>query len=341
MFDLVEWVDANIDRARPSAGDERTGECPFCGKYGGFYINCSEDGNGPWVCFKCGEASKSVIRLIAHVEGITPQEARAFLLKSKVEFRRKETAISLLDRIKAIRGNEDIDSIDLFDEKVEGGLPSEFVPVWDGKKWRVPVYMSKRGYRRSILRDWGVGFCNSGRYARRVIVPLECPNGRSFTARDVTGEQKPKYLNPEGIDHRRLLFGWNSVSNHSGFELVEGPLDAMKLDQHGLPSMAMGGKVLHSEQLNMLFKRPSSVRVTVMLDPEALKEAYNVASQLIVHFDRVYVAYTLPDGVDPGDTTRAQARETHNKAFRYSGERAERVQVVVKNARHKLQKIFE
>ena len=340
MLDLVDWVDSNIERARPSAGDEWTGECPFCGRYGGFYVNCSDEGKGPFVCFKCDERSTSAVRLIAHVEDITPHEARALLLKSKVEFRRRETATSLLDRIKAIRGGDSVDDIDLLDDKVEGELPPEFIPVWDGKRWRVPTYMTKRGYKRSVLKAWGVGFCNGGRYARRVIIPLICPNGQSFTARDITGEQLPKYLNPKGIDHRRLLFGWNRVADGSDFALVEGPLDSMKLDQHRLPAMAMGGKVLHAEQLNMLFKRPRTASVTVMLDPEAMKEAFNVAAQLMVHFDRVYVA-ELPEDIDPGDSTRRVAHEAHDGADKYAGEREKVVRAAIKNAWTNLQKRFE
>lgn len=339
-FDILEWVDANIERARPSAGDEWTGECPFCGRYGGFYINTDLEKLGPWVCFKCDERSNSAVRLIAHVEDITPHEAKTLLLRSKIEFRRKETTTSLLERIKAIRGVEDLDAIDLLlEDKVEGELPSEFIPVWDGKRWRVPTYMTKRGYKRSVLKAWGVGFCNGGRYARRVVIPLVCPNGHSFTARDLTDEQMPKYLNPKGVDHRRLLFGWDRVPLSADFALVEGPLDAMKNDQHRLWSMAIGGKVLHAEQLNMLFKRPSDAAVTVMLDPEAMKEAFNVAAQLMVHFERVYVA-ELPEDVDPGDSTKAIAHKANGDASKYAGEREKRVRAAIKNAWTNLQKRF-
>ncbi|MGW8179174.1 MAG: hypothetical protein ACWGQW_10475 [bacterium] len=229
--------------------------------------------------------------------------------------------------------------MDLLGEVSDTDLPREFIPVWDGKRWRVPKYMTQRGFKRSILRKWGVGFCQTGYFAHRVIIPLSCPNGTSFTARDLTGEQEPRYLNPKGADHNQMLFGWDHVPHDSDFELVEGPLDSMKLDQHGLPAMAVGGKVLHAAQLAMLFQRPRNVAVTVMLDPEAHVEAFGMAAQLIVHFDMVYVAL-LPESVDPGASTRAQAHHAHDHSDKYTGERVNRLSAVMKRARAKLQEKY-
>ena len=340
MFDLAEWVETRLERARTSTGHEWTAECPFCGRYGGFYVNTDPTGRGPWVCFKCDERSTTAIKLVARVEDLTPMEARALVLKSSVEFRRRETTESLAERIRAIRTPDDISSIDLLGTVESRALPEGYIPVWDGKRWRVPVYLTKRGFKRSILRAWSVGYCDTGYFRHRVIIPLSCPGGESFTARDLTGAQEPRYLNPKGADHNRMLFGWNRVPRDSDFVLVEGPLDAMKLDQHGLPSMAVGGKVLHAAQLAMLFTRPRSAAVTVMLDPEAHVEAHSVAAQLIVYYERVYVAQ-LPEGVDPGASSREQAHKTYGEAVRYTGERLGRVLAAVRKSRSKLQGRFE
>ncbi len=340
-FDYAEWVDAMLEHSRPSAGDEWTAECPFCHVFGSFYVNCSEEKRGPWVCFKCDERSNSIIRLIAHVEDITPAEVRAMMMKANAEFRRRETTETLSERIRAIREPEELGELDFFHEdEVIGSGPPELIPIWDGKAWNVPTYLTRRGYKRETLRLWDVGYCERGYYAHRVIIPIDCPNGRSFTARDLTGEQQPRYLNPKGMDHRRLLYGWKQTSIHSDFILAEGPFDAMKLDQHGFPAMAVGGKVLSGEQLGMLFARPDSASVTVMFDPGATMEAYNVAAQLVTHFKYVYVA-TLSGEIDPGASTRNQARRAHGKAIRFTGERAPRVLEAVKKSKEKLQEIYE
>ncbi len=343
-FDILEWVDAMVDGARPSAGHEWTATCPFCSEFGGFYVNTDPEGKGPWVCFKCRERSRSIYGLVAHVEGITLTEARAFVIQQKIEFRRRETTTTLLDRIQAIRSPESLEDLDLLADDgagAEESLPSGFVPVWDGKRWRVPTYLTDRKFKRSILRKWGVGYCQRGffneqYFGHRVIIPIACPNGRSFTGRDLTDEQMPKYLNPKGHDHSRLLIGWDQAPERGDFTLVEGPTDAMKLDQHGFPSMGVGGKVLSAIQLAMLFTRPSDASATVLFDPEALAEAYEVAAKLVTHFNYVFVA-RLPDGIDPGKSTRKQASKAHASASRFRGERGPRTLAVVEAARRKLQ----
>jgi hypothetical protein len=340
-FSVLDWVDANLDGARPSAGDEWTATCPYCGEFGGFYINTDPEKQGPHTCFKCKEKSGSVTKLIAHVEDITLFEARALVMSRTMEFRRAESTESLLDRIRAIRSPDSLDDLDLLADDTEESepLPREFIPVWNGKRWRIPTYLTRRGFKRNLLRKWNIGFCQTGYFAHRIIIPFKCPNGESFTARDLSGEQEPKYLNPSGVDHARLLIGWDQVPPRGDFVLVEGPTDAMKLDQHGSPAMAVGGKVLSASQLSMLFQRPEDSSVTVMFDPEALAEAYSVAQRLCTHFTYVFIA-TLPAGVDPGSATAKQARRSLGKAKRYRGERAPKVAAVIAAMRENVDKKY-
>ncbi len=354
-FDIQEWADAMLDGARPSAGDEWTATCPFCDAFGGFYVNTDPEGKGPWVCFKCGERSMSIYKLVAHVEDITMAEARALVMKHRVEFRRRESTTTLLERIQAIRSPEGLEDIDLLaedDNDDQEVLPSGFTPVWDGKRWRVPTYLTKRKFKRVTLHKWGVGYVQRGWYrygsgdgdvqffGHRVIIPIVCPNGRSFTGRDLTDVQEPKYLNPVGRDHSRLLIGWDQCPARGDFTLVEGPTDAMKLDQHGFPSMGIGGKVLSAIQLAMLFTRPADASVTVLFDPEALSEAYATGGKLLAHFSYVFVAQ-LPVGTDPGKSTRRQASKAHATAARFKGERGLRTIALVEATRQKLQQKYK
>jgi len=343
-FDVLEWVDANLTLARPSAGHEWTAECPFCEVFGGFYVNTDPEKRGPYVCFKCDSRAPNCLPMIAHVEDISIHEARAMVFKAGIELRRKETASTLLDRIRGIRG-VDLDSIDLeADDNTNIDLPAEFIPVWDGKRWRVPKYLVNRAFKRQALQDCGVGYCQRGWWAGRAIIPLRCPNGHSFTGRDMTGESDddpsiPKYRNPKGIDHAQLLFGWDRCPERGDFALVEGPLDYVKMYQHGVPSMALGGKVLSVSQLGMLCKRPADVGVTVLLDPEARLDAFRVAFQLIVHFHRVYVAQ-LPEGIDPGKSTRRQAHRAVDRAEPFSGSRVPGVIETIKASKSKIHKLY-
>lgn len=334
-FDCEEYFYDNIERAKKSAGGNHTGVCPSCGKFGGFYAQLDPDHEkyGNFVCYKCEFRGKNFIWLIATVDDLSYEDASKVYRKREdiVFVRRKETPATLRARIERIRRPEEELSADIWDDadkKTHADLPAEFKPVYDAKRgvWRVPEYMTERGFKREAMRDWNIGYCERGKYEGRIIIPLVCPNGESFTARDLTGDGFPKYLNPESVDHSLLLFGWNNVVLGADFAIVEGPLDALKMYQHGIPAVAFGGKSLSNAQLELLFLHPESTSITVMLDPDAQKEAYGIANKLKIKFENIFVAKIPPmdnHGVklDPGSSTKKQAWKWYEEAKRHSGGR--------------------
>jgi hypothetical protein len=308
-----------LDRARRSAGQEWTATCPSCGKSSKFYVNTE---TGRWICFsEDGFRGKAIWSLIAHVEGITPAQARAEVLRANVKFtrRRKSGLSALAERVADLRGREVEERME-----IQYGLPDEFVPVYKEsrrKPWMMPRYLSKdRKIKKSTAADWGLGFCRGGTYDGRIIIPIVCPNGYSFTARGTQKWHVPKYLNPPGADHSKLLIGWEYVDQRSDVVLVEGPTDALMNYQNGIPSYALGGKELSDVQMGLMFKKPPDCAVTVMLDPEAVGEIHKVARKLALHFNEVYLAW-LPPGVDPGSATRKQAWKAVDNAERHTGKR--------------------
>lgn len=159
-------------------------------------------------------------------------------------------------------------------------------------------------------------------------------------SKDVWG---PKYLNPPGADHRRLLIGWHVARVTGDIVLCEGPLDAVRLYQHDLSALALGGKELHDEQLAMLRTLPPKAAVTVMLDPEEEVAPFKLAERLSLHFENIYIA-KLPlktktgKKLDPGESTREQAHKAVDEAEQWKSSRAPRVAAVVRQARKAWQK---
>jgi len=336
-FNVADYASSKLEGVRIGAGGEINATCPFCGKSGGFYINPK---TGAYICHKlhCDQRGRTIVGLIAHVEGISRAEAYGWLFKESVRWsRREETPETLLDKIRELR---DIEG-DEEDELVEAPLPVGFKSVWDAKKgcWRYPSYLKQRGIKKKTAKEWGIGYCDKGRFGGRIIIPIDCPNGHSFTARDATGEQQPKYLNPTGVDHGRLLLGWNQCELDGDVVLVEGPLDVITMWQHGISSMALLGKVLHPAQLAMLFKKPLDSAITVLLDPDQPAAPYDVAKQLTCRFDHVYVA-RLPDGVDPGESTLEQAKKAVSNAKKYKGERNPALMARLESVQKKLENMY-
>ncbi len=280
--------------------------------------------------------------MIALVEDIEYSEAVKTIMKAGVTFRRRESTETLRTRIASLRTREEEElSWDKAwgDGTTQEELPEEFIPCWNGKRWDIPDYLTDRKFYRETLRDWGVGYCTRGRYAGRALIPFSCPNGKSFTARDMTGEQEPRYLNPTGIDHGRLLYGWEHTPIRSDFALVEGPLDAMKFIQNGVPALGCGGKTLRLDQLLLIFSRPAHVRVTVMFDPEELLAPFGAAEQLITRFRNLFIG-KLPDGEDPGSSTPKMARAAIEDARSFDGNRTGRVIGAVESAKKALAKRY-
>jgi DNA primase len=209
-------------------------------------------------------------------------------------------------------------------KKVEISLPKTFVPCWKEnrrRQWIVPKWLTKdRGVTRETAKEWGLGFVRIDRlYANRLIIPIDCPGGSSFTARDMTGRGKPKYLNPSGISQSRLLFGWNVLPMVGYVILCEGPFDAVKLWQYSFPALALGGKELHEAQFQMLCGAFSKgTKMIVMLDGEEKAASVKVAAKLRVRFNNTRIA-SLPYGKDPGELSRKVIRRAIRESKKYTG----------------------
>ena len=180
--------------------------------------------------------------------------------------------------------------------------------------------MKERGIKRETARAWGIGFCNGGFYSHRILIPINCPQGYSFTARAVEKDMIPKIKNPKNANHGKLILGWDMVEKGQDVALVEGPFDAIKTWQNGIPALSLMGKVLHEEQLAMISRWPRDTSITIMLDPEERLAPYEMARRLSGYFDNIFVA-RLPEGVDPGDATKKQAQSAYEKAEKYDGTR--------------------
>ncbi len=334
-FDIEDYAEDNLDKVRNTSSGQITATCPWCEKYGSFYIDVKK---GHYICFKCEAKGRGFVGVVAQIEGVTYQEARAYIYKKSVEFRRKETPGNLRKKIKGLSDGTTTLSDDAV-LKVEADLPEEFIPVFNKGKWHYPSYLKSRGVTKETARTWGLGYCQKGRYAGRIIIPIVCPIGRSFEARDATGTSKLKTLGPKGVDKTKLLLGWQYIDRGCDVVLCEGPFDVIKLWQHGIPALALMGKVLHQSQLSLLFSRPVDSSVVVMLDPEETKASYDVAAQLICHFENVSIA-KLPDGVDPGAATRKQTYRAFDDATSYKGRRTGLIIEKVLSAKRKALDIF-
>jgi DNA primase len=314
-FDVANYISDNFDRVRKTSTGQIVVTCPWCDKYGSFYI---DEKTGKYICFKCQNKGLNITGVIAQVENIGYQQAKAMMVRQSVQFQRRETTETLLEKVQSLRPKEETD-IEFEDkELVSFYPPKEFIPVFKNGKWRFPLYLKERGIKKNTAKAWGIGFCSSGDYAGRVVIPVKCPNGASFVARDCDKQSKFKIMNAKGADHSKLLFGWNMIGSDCDIILCEGPFDALKLWQYGYSPLALFGKILHPEQRRLLFTRASDSEIVIMVDPEEMEAPYDIAVQLSSYFEVIKIA-KLPQGEDPGSATKEQIQIACENATQYQG----------------------
>jgi DNA primase len=192
-------------------------------------------------------------------------------------------------------------------EFVDVPLPDEYEPVFDGQRYRMPKYLTTRGISRETARSFQLGFCQTGKFAGRIIIPVSCPKGRSFQAR-ATWDTPLRYLSGPGSG--KLLHGWYQARElidggdariESAVVVVEGPFDAMRLHQFGFPAVALMGLAVRRAQKDMLLlEELSGMRYVIMLDTTAVDAALAAGQRLGT--ERVLIAF-LRKAKDPAEAS--------------------------------------
>ena len=117
-------------------------------------------------------------------------------------------------------------------------LPDDFKPLWNGNDGIVKIhaltYLYKRGITDEDIIKYNIGYCDSGLYSNRIIVPSYDSNGRLnfFVGRDFYSG-KMKYKNsPTSKD----IIGFDIFINwDEPIILCEGVFDAMAFKRNAIP----------------------------------------------------------------------------------------------------------
>ncbi len=166
-------------------------------------------------------------------------------------------------------------------------------------------YLHRRGVTEDQIRSHRIGFCVTGRYAYRVVLPIY--HGErllTFVARDFTGEQDVKFLNRKGM---KPLWGTDKLLSHlEGCTVVlyEGIFKALAGERCNTPSII--GDVVHAATLGSQISdfqlaqlKPQSIREVILFpDPDrpGLKGFLKVGRALMARYytQGVTVAWPLP-----------------------------------------------
>jgi DNA primase len=161
------------------------------------------------------------------------------------------------------------------DEKVELRLPNEFRSLLEEPKGlnptfrKVKEYARKRGITQGDIKRYNIGYCDSGHYANRIIIPSYDNDNRLnyFIARSVFDEEKFKYKNPP-VSKNVIMFE-NQINWQEPITLVEGVFDAMAVKRNAIPLL---GKFIPKTLNDTIYKKEVK-SINILLDEDAQDQA--------------------------------------------------------------------
>jgi len=137
-------------------------------------------------------------------------------------------------------------------------------------------YLTQRGITDKIIEKYGIGFCDSGVFSGRIIIPSYDSKDdlNYFIARSWDPNSRAKYKNPESSKDD-IIFFESTINWNADIYLCEGAFDAIFLPN----SIAMLGKHMSELLLNTLYEKANG-NIIICLDSDAWADAVKLYHNL-------------------------------------------------------------
>ena len=174
---------------------------------------------------------------------------------------------------------EESKPINIHKEKVK--LPENFIFFKDSPKI-YPIrkqaynYLKNRGITDEIIDKYKIGFCDSGTFAGRIIIPSYDKNGELnyFIARSWDSKSKMKYKNPKS-EKDKIIFNEYLIDWNKDITLVEGVFDSVFVPN----SIPLLGKHISDLLLNTIYSKTKG-NVIICLDSDAWDKSVELYNEL-------------------------------------------------------------
>jgi DNA primase len=268
---LVTLVNSVLGTGKATSRGNYAYNCPICKHHKPkLEINMTEDAKGEnrWHCWVCNARGKKLYQLFKVIE-ISPE------------------ILSELKTITKYTGPV-VENTTPTEQKVT--LPKEYKPLTNIHPSNIIgrhaySYIKSRGITDEDILKYGIGYCETGRYANMVIIPSYDENGKLnyFTGRSFDKNSSVSYKNPvvsRDIIPFELFVNWDLP-----LILCEGPFDAIAIKRNVIPLL---GKNIQTKLMKKIVK--SSVKkIYIALDKDAQKQALEFCEQLMNEGKEVYL----------------------------------------------------
>jgi len=276
---LLGLVNSILGRGSATARGNHSYHCPFCNhKNPKLEVNLipNKKNENPWHCWVCDTKGKTLHTLFKRLK-VAPEKYAQLneVLGTTVKY---ETLVQ--------------------DIKVE--LPKEYKPLYNISKSDLTarhalVYLKKRGLTALDILKYRIGYCESGRFANKVIIPTYNAEGNLdyFIARSFEKDPSRKYDAP--VSDKNIIGFEDMINWNVPIILCEGAFDAIAIKRNAIP---LFGKNI-SEKLMKKLVTTSVNKVYLALDQDAIKATYKIAEKLLKAGKKLFVI-ELEDK-DPAD----------------------------------------
>jgi len=266
-------------------------QCPFCND-GGHHLGINLK-TLRVRCWRCG--NHFITTLVRHIKGCSPREA--YQIAETLKAGGEDIYIPPPDEIKKSEG---------YKTTMPAGSSRHFPQLHLD-------YLKGRGFRPArLIRKYKLeSVYTVGRYKFRIIIPVFLNRKLvSFTSRDVTGEQEPKYLNPKEhevlLSPKQAVYNYDTIIEGGDVIVVEGPIDVWKM---GESCVSLQGIEFTTGQVKLLQKKKIN-RLLIMFDRgyKESKSAEKLAREMAPVVKEVEIV-SLSGVSDPGKLTIEEARK--------------------------------
>ena len=145
------------------------------------------------------------------------------------------------------------------------------------------------------ILKYQIGYCESGRYANKIIIPTFNADGQLdyFVARSFEKEPSRKYDAPSS--DKNIIGFENMINWNVPIVLCEGAFDAIAIKRNAIP---LFGKNI-SRKLMQKLVTSEVQKVYLALDKDAIKSTFKIAEQLLQAGKKLFVVDL--DDKDPAD----------------------------------------
>jgi DNA primase len=137
-------------------------------------------------------------------------------------------------------------------------------------------YLKSRGITDEMIEKFGIGFCDKGDHAGRIVIPSYSTNGvlNYYIARSWNPMSRAKYKNPEA-EKDKIIFWESLIDWNKDIYLVEGAFDGLFLDN----PIPMLGKHMSELLFDTIYQKAKG-NVIICLDGDAWNNAVKLYHEL-------------------------------------------------------------